>query len=358
MLDGQPDRQASLFGEGIVRHRGAFLRPMVEHGEAADISLRGLRVLNEPRPLYRDAAIAVLHTDGGARIAAKIAGLYTPIARVHHDLVGLQFIPHDRLLRRAVRVDSGKHGEALLLQKSAHCAGASPTPRVRAYLATCTSLAICFVLEVGVFASRHVGQLAERDLIGLAPLLFLGFALWLARGGPGEYGSKAVAAILAAGSVLAIPVRSFVTPDALPSAFSIIPLLQLRELTSTHTTELALSLGVALAAGLFVLLPRSALLVLPALVGLALVGGSVCAGREVVRQAKAQQLLLLGPERRWIDAKATGPVAYVYDGGNYWNAVWATIFWNRRVRWVYDLPHFTVPARFRSGRSASGRTAS
>ena len=218
-----------------------------------------------------------------------------------------------------------------------------PEAQLRAYLAVCAALVVCLVLEVGVFASRHVGQLAERDLIGLAPVLFLGFALWLARGGPGEYPSKSAAAILVAASVLAIPVGRFVTPDAPPSAFSIIPLLHLRELTSVHTTELVLGFAVVLATGLFVLLPRSMLLVLPALVGLALASGSVSAGREVVRQAKAQQLRLLGPERRWIDTRATGPVAYVYDGENYWNAVWETIFWNRRVRWVYDLPNDSVP---------------
>ena len=67
------------------------------------------------------------------------------------------------------------------------------------------------------------------------------------------------------------------------------------------------------------------------------------ASREVVAQAKAQQLRLIGPERRWIDTRATGPVAYVYDGGSYWNTVWETLFWNRRVESVLDLPDNVVP---------------
>ena len=44
-----------------------------------------------------------------------------------------------------------------------------------AYLATSVAL-------VGAFASEHVGQLAERDLISLAPPLFVAFSVWLARG--------------------------------------------------------------------------------------------------------------------------------------------------------------------------------
>ena len=94
-----------------------------------------------------------------------------------------------------------------------------------------------------MFASREVGQLAERDLIGLAPLLFVGFSTWLARNGPGGFRTRAAAAILAAAAVLAIPLGRFVGPDALPSAFSIVPLLHLRELSSLHTTELVLGLA-------------------------------------------------------------------------------------------------------------------
>jgi hypothetical protein len=216
-------------------------------------------------------------------------------------------------------------------------------PRARAYLAVSVSLAISFVLEVGVFASRHVGLLAERDLIGIAPVLFLGLCLWLARDGPGGRRARSVVALIVTASVVAIPVRRFVVPDAFPSAFSVIPLSHLRQLSSVGTTWLAFGGGVGLAAALFAFLPRTRLLVLPAVVGLALVAGSVAASREVVAQAKAQQPRLLGPERRWIDTRAAGPVAYIYDGENYWNAVWETVFWNRRIRWVYDLPATLVP---------------
>ena len=57
--------------------------------------------------------------------------------------------------------------------------------RVRAYLAVAVSLSVWIVIEVGVFASRYSDRIVERNLIGLAPVLFLGLVLWLERGPDG-----------------------------------------------------------------------------------------------------------------------------------------------------------------------------
>jgi hypothetical protein len=199
------------------------------------------------------------------------------------------------------------------------------------------------VLEVGVFASREVGLLAERDLIALAPLLFLAFALWLDRGLPGGYLVRSLVSLGVAAGVVLLPLGTLVTPDALPSAFSLIPIEHLRKLTSLHTTELVVGLAVGAAAALFALLPRRFGVLLPAVLLLALGAGSVSASRETAAQARAQKLRLLGPVRRWIDIRADRPVAYIYDGQVWWNAVWENVFWNRRIRWVYDLPGDRVP---------------
>jgi hypothetical protein len=216
-------------------------------------------------------------------------------------------------------------------------------PAVRAFLSVALSVVVLLVVEVGVFASREVGLLAERNLLGVAPLLFLGFALWLDRGGPGALAAKAVAGVAVAASILLLPVRTLVVPEALPDSFTLIPLEHLRRLTSVETTEVVLSLAVVGAVGLFVLVPRRGLLVLPALVLAALAAGAVAASREVSSQARALQLRVLGPDRRWIDRRVDGPVAYVYDGQAYWQAAWENVFWNRRISWVYDLPGPAVP---------------
>ncbi len=215
--------------------------------------------------------------------------------------------------------------------------------RVRAFVAVSAAAVVWFVLEVGVFASREVGLLAERDLIALAPLLFLAFALWLDRGLPGGYLVRSLVSLAVAAGVVMLPLGTLVTPDALPSAFSLIPLEHLRKLTSLHTTELVVGLAVGAAAALFALLPRRFGVLLPAVLLLALGAGSVSASRETAAQARAQKLRLLGPVRRWIDIRADRPVAYIYDGQVWWNAVWENVFWNRRIRWVYDLPGDQVP---------------
>jgi hypothetical protein len=216
-------------------------------------------------------------------------------------------------------------------------------PRARAFLAVTLATAVWLVVEVGVFASRELGLLAERNLIAAAPLLFLGLSLWLDRGGPGGIAVRAVAAGGVAVAVVALPLGRLVVPEALPHAFSLIPLSHLRDATSSAMVRLVVALAVLAAAALFVLLPRRALVVLPALVFVVLAAGSVVASREVAHQARTQQERLLGPERRWIDRTAGGPTAYVHDGQAYWNAVWENLFWNRDVRWVYDLPGTDVP---------------
>jgi len=216
-------------------------------------------------------------------------------------------------------------------------------PCARASIAVALATAVWLVLEVGVFASRELGLLAERNLIAAAPLLFLGFALWLDRGGPGPVLVRAVAAAVVAVAIVLLPLGKLVVPDALPHAFSLVPLSHLRNATSAGTMRLVVALVVVAAAVLFALLPTRALGVLPVLLFVALAAGSVAASREVGEQARTQQERLLGPVRRWVDDGADGATAYVYDGQAYWNAVWENLFWNRRIRWVYDLPGTQVP---------------
>jgi hypothetical protein len=232
---------------------------------------------------------------------------------------------------------------ALLLLLWHALRGGEDDDRVRGYLAVAVGVSVWLVVQVGVFASRELGLLAERNLIACAPVLFLGFALWLDRGGPGGYVARALVGLGVAAAVLALPLNELVVPDALPHAFTLIPLADLRDATSLGVLELVIALAVGAAVVLLAVVPRRALVVLPAILLLALAAASVSASREVAAQARAQQLRLLGPERRWIDGAADGPVAYVYDGQAYWNAVWENLFWNRRLEWVYDLPGTLVP---------------
>jgi hypothetical protein len=227
---------------------------------------------------------------------------------------------------------------ALLLLLVRGLRSGEPDPHVRAFLAVAAGTALWLVVQVGVFASRELGLLAERNLFAAAPLAFLGFALWLDRGAPDRLRTRLLVGVAVAAIVIAVPLGDLLrTDDALPHAFTLILLHE------AHAHIGMIQLGIGLAAVAAMLVPRRALPVLPAAVLLALAGASVAASRTVAEEARAQQARVVGPERRWVDAAASLPVAYVYDGQAYWTAVWETLFWNRKIRWVYDLPGAVVP---------------
>lgn len=222
-------------------------------------------------------------------------------------------------------------------------AGREESEDVRAYLAVATSLAVWFVVQVGVFASQHVDRLAERNLISLAPLFFIGFALWLDRGAPRPRVRTSIVAFVAAIPVLSLPVKRFISEGALPDAFTLVPFYRLLLREPGANIELIVFGGATAAVALFALLPRRLVILLPVILLAAFVSASVAASRHVTEQAALQQRKLVGPERRWVDRAVPAPVAYLHNGDFYWNAVWEIIFWNRHVDHVYDLPGARVP---------------
>lgn len=221
--------------------------------------------------------------------------------------------------------------------------GGERSDDVRAYLAVTLSFSAWFVLEVGVFASRHVGGLAERDLIPLAPLLFLGFALWLERGAPRPHWATGLVAIGGLTLVALLPIDSLVSAAAIPNSFTLIPLYRLEvRLGDVDLRPLVVAL-VAVAVFFFALLPRRLLGVLPIAVGLALAAVSVSGSRVVAARSELEAVKLIPADQRWIDRYADGPVAYLYAGDAPWSAAWLNLFWNRRIETVYGLITARVP---------------
>jgi hypothetical protein len=203
---------------------------------------------------------------------------------------------------------------------------------VRAYLAVTFAFAAGFVAEVGLFASRYVGRLAERDLLGLAPLFFLGLCLWLDLGAPRKRASSYIVAFAAAALVLALPLGRLVHKAALPDAFTLIPVWQL------GSYDVVVWTFTAVAVLAFALLPKRLLVAIPAALALLFVGMSISASRYVADEASLLERAFFGSsDPEWIDAKADGDVAYFYDGESSWNAVWSYVFWNRKLRRVYVL---------------------
>ena len=227
---------------------------------------------------------------------------------------------------------------ALVLVEAA--AGRERSEAVRAYLAVTVSLCLGFVAEVGLFTSRLLGRLAERNLLALAPLLFVGFVIWLDRGLPRRVVPTALASLGALGLLLYLPWDRFVTAAAQPDAFSVIPLYRLRVNYPGLDTRLVVVLGAVELLAMAAFLPRRRAWILPLAVFVLFVGASVSATQVVSHQARLFRLVMVGPDRRWIDEHAPGPVAYVYTGELGWSGgapVWTNLFWNRRIRRVYDL---------------------
>jgi hypothetical protein len=209
-----------------------------------------------------------------------------------------------------------------------------PDPRVRAYLAIASSLAVWFVLEVGIFASRYSDRLVERNLMALAPVLFVGLALWLERGAPHDY----VVAGVAAAVLLVLPVRRLVTMSTTHDAMTTIPLYRLAQWTSGGTMRIVYMVAAVLLVAAFAFGRGRLLRAMPVVL---LAGGilaSVVASRFVVHEARAQQRTFLGDDPSWANhAVPDKRFLYLYDGEPSWPGVWESVFWNDNIDRVYDL---------------------
>jgi hypothetical protein len=255
---------------------------------------------------------------------------------------------------------------ALLLLLGRAARDGEQSRAVRAFLAVTASFSTWLVVEVGVFASQYVGRLAERDLIGLAPLLFLALAIWIDRGAPRGYWAMTIVGLAVAAPLVMLPLDRLVTSYAPPDAPTIAVLWKLRQASSLRTLEIVFFVGAAAAILLFALLPRSRMAVLPAVLLVALAGASVAAARQASQQSRNTQVAYLGPDRRWVDHAARAPAALLYTRGSGWVGAWETVFWNRRITSVLGVggarvfgPIPTTPVRIRpNGRivTADGAT--
>jgi hypothetical protein len=123
----------------------------------------------------------------------------------------------------------------------------------------------------------------------------------------------------------------------------LIPFYDLVVNSSTDTLRIVFYTAAGVLVALFALLPRRLLMGVPMLLIGAFAAASVAVSSYVADQAKAQQVRYLGPDPRWVDHHADGAAAYLYDGEVNWPGVWTTLFWNRQIHRVYDLPDVVVP---------------
>jgi hypothetical protein len=222
--------------------------------------------------------------------------------------------------------------------------GRESSPSARALLAVVIASTVWLVAQVGVFSSRFADVLIERDLVTVAPPLFVAFALWLDRGAPRPQPWTAAVCVLAILPALALPPGPLSDRVSEPSTFTPLAFHHLRDWTSLGWTRVVWIVAVASVVLLFLSLPRRALPTIAGIVLALLVGASVLATVDVHRLSRGLRQQLSGTAgARWIDRSADGRVTYLYDRTQYWNGVWIYALSNTRIDRVATLPDEPLP---------------
>ena len=217
-------------------------------------------------------------------------------------------------------------------------------PATRALLGVTGCAVVLVCAQVGFFSARYAPHLLGRNLAPLPPLLFLLFAAWLARGAPRPRVTGAATAVLLLAIIVFAPWNSLIVERALPDSFGL-ALVQWAHWTPADTV----AIGAAAFLLIFVMLPRRLMVVLPALVLFALLATSALASNLIAERTRVDQSVLVGTPRRWVDQRATVPVAYLLNDPG-WNVVWQQRFWNHRINDVFTLAPSVVPGPMKQKR--------
>lgn len=216
----------------------------------------------------------------------------------------------------------------------------------RAFLAvSLTSLLGTLIATVGFASAFTDGAVMERYFFSVLPLLMIVLVLWLDRGLPRPPVATAVGAIVPVAIIAGVPVARYLdegVPLDAPSAM-IIP--RIADALGGDPLVVGASLVVVggLWAAIAALAPRRvARVAVPAVVAVALIGGSVVAGDRIQEQS-AFPRTLAGADPGWVDAAAGSgaDVVYLDTGGQAPEAERGAIalqaeFWNRSVRrWAF-----------------------
>jgi hypothetical protein len=209
---------------------------------------------------------------------------------------------------------------------------------VRALVASALAYAVVTLVLVGAFASRFVEHVTERQLLSVAPPVFVAFAVWLRRGAPRPQPATSIVAFVVAAAALLLPLDRVTTPAAYADSPSMISL----EVLSRHLDKAAFeglyagTLAVLLLAA--VLLPRRAVPALAVVVALVLAGTSLVASVEIRDRSQTERLrTFAGGPVGWIDAGGERDVGLFVTDERLWTSTWELLFWNESVKKVLRL---------------------
>ena len=216
-------------------------------------------------------------------------------------------------------------------------------PRVlRPYLAATTTLSVFLLLEVSAFASLpSVERIEERNLFYLAPLALIALLVWVDEGAPRPPLAAGVAAVAAAALPGVIPYERLIGVPSQSDTLMLLAFWRLHERWFALDELAAVAVvASALAAVLFLVVPRRYALVLPVLTLLffAAVHRPISARMEYA----AEGALAEGMHKQhvdWIDRAVgrQGEVAVLWTGNASRFSVWQNEFFNRSVGPVFDV---------------------
>jgi hypothetical protein len=314
---------------------------------------RGVRfVLGQLVPYWPTALAGVLL--GGGYVVYKAlrgAGLesglgpYAGVVKVEYDLgyAWSWIVDHFAELGLSVGLIPVS---ALIVLLGGALRGWATNEAERAFLAVAAPAFVLLVVEVGIYASRFSLRIEERNMFVVAPLFFLAFAVWLARGLPRPIVLTAVAAIAPVALLFTLDLKSLLNIGILSDTFGLIPLLRLSSAVDggVDTVRLLMLAGGAAAALAFALIPRRlAVIVLPSTVALFLGVSSFFVFDSIRDHARATIGLTSPTDPSWIDERlgTDSEAAYLYaataDPYAEGQVMWQTEFWNRSVGTVYAL---------------------
>jgi Dolichyl-phosphate-mannose-protein mannosyltransferase len=213
--------------------------------------------------------------------------------------------------------------------------------RLQAFLAATVSVTVCVIPVVAVFASRFSDRIEERNMFYVAPLLCIALLAWVDRGAPRPRVLAAVAAVVSALLVVAVPFDRLLTTSAITDTLMLLPLWSLQDrIGEDWITPAALGLAAGLAAA-FLFVPRRYAVLLPLLV----LGLWLAAVRPIWWGTHGFERFSRGAlfqgirtaDRNWVDeALAPGETAaFLWTGLTDRLTVNQNEFFNRRVGPVY-----------------------
>ena len=211
------------------------------------------------------------------------------------------------------------------------------------FLAAGIALTVSVLLVVAAFASEFVNRIQERNTFVVAPFFLIALLAWVERGAPRP---PAVAVPVAVGSALlplAIPFERFIETGAISDTLALLPIWAAFGSLAFDSIDGTVLLGGAVAAALFLLVPRRYALALPVvtLVFLAAISHNVWYGEHGLKRAGAGALFtgIRVGERDWIDRAVPDgtSVAFVWTGASDRFSVNQNEFFNRSVGPVYYI---------------------